>query len=326
MIVTRRLLVLFLLIFSALSLAFQIFTLKRNDIELYYAKEWLSLAPVNYQKATILNTVDGSTVRVAVNFHGENVKLIGVDTSESVNFYKPAEYFEKVLSLFTGKLLLMGEEILPTYDWNMRDEYGRPPTYVCSGQSIKKRNIGFLHNFVLIIDGPGRVYTVPPFGEDYMKIFREVERYARDNRMGLWENIDEEKVVGAFENGSCKPQGTVSETAVAQTMPSQAQVSVKIVEIQAYGEDEYVLIKNTGSSAVNLADWKLFSQGGQWFTFPFLILNPGETLSIHTGPQAGISSPASNKLIWSKRYTWNNQGDKATLYDAQGNVVDEYAY
>jgi micrococcal nuclease len=75
-----------------------------------------------------------------------------------------------------------------------------------------------------------------------------------------------------------------------------------------------------------LAGWKLFSQGGQWFTFPSVTLRPGETLSIHTGPQAESSNPASKKLIWSNKYTWNNKGDKAILYDAQGNVVDVYEY
>ncbi len=30
--------------------------------------------------------------------------------------------------------------------------------------------------------------------------------------------------------------------------------------------------------------------------------------------------------MWTNQYIWNDKGDKATLYDVNGNVVSEYEY
>lgn len=318
----RRLLVLFLLVLSALSLAFQVqvITLEHNGIKFFYAKEWLdSLVPSDYDTAQVTKNVDGDTIKVWLNGKEETVRLIGVDTPETVHPSQPVEYFGKAASLFHKKLVPVGDTVRLTYDWNPRDKYGRLLAYVWFEVDYQDRKYWVLHNVVLILNGFGSAYTVFAFRDDYMELFKEAERYARDNRIGLWGNVDEEKVIEALEKGTYGTQGT-------EVKKQQTTAGVKIITIQAYGSDEYVLIKNTGSTSINLAGWKLFSQGGQWFTFPSVTLRPGETLSIHTGPQAESSNPASKKLIWSNKYTWNNKGDKAILYDAQGNVVDVYEY
>ena len=56
------------------------------------------------------------------------------------------------------------------------------------------------------------------------------------------------------------------------------------------------------------------------FSYPTVILQAGESISVHSGPEA------SGKLIWTRKYVWNNKGDKAILCDAAGNVVDVYGY
>jgi micrococcal nuclease len=309
-----------MVLFAVLSLAFQVITVEQNGIKFLYAKEWLdSLVPLDYDTAQVTKNVDGDTIKVLVDGKEETIRMIGVDTPETVHPSQPVEYFGKAASLFTKKLVHVGETVRLTYDWDPRDKYGRLLAYVWFEATYEGKKYWILHNVVLILNGFGHAYTVFAFRDDYMTLFKEAERYARDNRIGLWGNVDEEKVIEALETRTYEPQEAVAKT-------PQTTVSVKIVEIQPYGSDEYVLIKNTGSTSINLAGWKLFSQGGQWFTFPSITLHPGETLSIHTGTQAGSSSPASKKLIWSNKYIWNNKGDKAILYDAQGNVVDVYEY
>lgn len=86
---------------------------------------------------------------------------------------------------------------------------------------------------------------------------------------------------------------------------------------------EIVVITNYSQVPVDLEGWKLLSQvGGQEFTFPALVLEPGESVTIASGPGAEDDPP--RKLKWTGRYIWNNDGDPAILQDAQGNVVSQY--
>ena len=97
----------------------------------------------------------------------------------------------------------------------------------------------------------------------------------------------------------------------------------------AYGNDnynlndEYVVIKNVGDYSVNLEGWILKDEAGHTFVFPSITLDPGETVTIYSG--SGVN--ADNELYWgSSRAIWNNDGDTAFLYDANGNLIDIYSW
>ena len=134
-----------------------------------------------------------------------------------------------------------------------------------------------------------------------MKTFAEAEKFARENLLGLWGHFDEIVLVNAIESGKFSPK-------------------IKIMRIEHSGKDEYVVLRNITGAPIDLTGWKLFSEGEQWYTFPDVILQPGEEIEIHSGPRA------EGALTWTKRYVWNNRGDKAILYDSNGNVVDTYSY
>lgn len=314
----RRFLALFIPVIAILSFALDLIVLEHNGVEFYYAKDWLSLEPKDYQEATIFNTVDGDTVKVIINFRGETVRLIGVDTPESVAPNRPVEYFGKAASVFTRKLLPIGEGVLLTYDWNARDKYGRLLAYVWFKARYEEEEYWILHNLVLIINGFGHAYTVFPFREDYMKVFSEAGQVARQKALGLWGSCDEKEIIKALEAGQylhkTETKGAES-TAKAENNPK-----VRIVHIQYAGKDEYVVIRNDSDTPVSLKGWRLFSKGGQQYYFPDITLHPGQTVEIHSGPQA------SGQYVWTKGYVWNNNGDGAILYDVQGNFVDEYIY
>jgi len=163
---------------------------------------------------------------------------------------------------------LEGKTVYLTYDWDKQDKYGRLLAYVWLPVKVDSETKYVLWNAALILNGYGYAYTVFPFKEEYMEKFRELERYAREHELGMWK-----KAEGMYD--------------------------VRIVEIHYKDSNEYIVIKNFGNSPVNLAGWKIFSEGKQWHTLPEIILNPGKSPFIHSG------SDASETLTWIRSHVWN---------------------
>jgi len=92
------------------------------------------------------------------------------------------------------------------------------------------------------------------------------------------------------------------------------------------GSHEIIAIKNYGGQAQVMTDWKINSVvGNQWYYFPYgYMLAAGATVRIHSGPDA-ISDPPDD-LLWKNVNIWNNEGDKAVLYDSVGQEVYSYCY
>jgi hypothetical protein len=92
------------------------------------------------------------------------------------------------------------------------------------------------------------------------------------------------------------------------------------------GRDERIAITNNGGQAQVMTGWKIHSvEGSQWYYFPSgYTLAAGATVRVHSGPDA-IDNPPSD-LRWTTAYIWNNDGDKAVLYNSAGQAVDSYCY
>jgi micrococcal nuclease len=106
----------------------------------------------------------------------EKVRLIGVDTPETVHPSKPVEYFGKEASAFT-KRMVEGKNVRLEYDWQKIDKYGRTLAYVYLLD-------GTFLNAEIIKQGYGHAYTIYPF--KYLEDFRKYEREAREKGRGLW--------------------------------------------------------------------------------------------------------------------------------------------
>ena len=117
--------------------------------------------------------VDGDTIIVA---GVGRVRLIGVDTPESVNPRRPVEFFGEEASAFT-KQMLEGQEVRLEFDQEREDSYGRTLAYVYLRD-------GTFANAELIRQGYGHAYTRFPFR--YSDSFRRYERAARSAGRGLW--------------------------------------------------------------------------------------------------------------------------------------------
>lgn len=122
--------------------------------------------------------VDGDTIIVKMKGTEERVRLIGVDTPETVHPEKPVAFFGKEASAFT-KRMAEGKRVRLEYDWQERDKYGRLLAYVYLED-------GTFLNAEIIKRGYGFAYTRFPFKD--LDKFRKYEREARENIRGLWGN------------------------------------------------------------------------------------------------------------------------------------------
>lgn len=126
----------------------------------------------------VIRVVDGDTIDVGVNGQSVRVRMIGVNTPETVHPEKPVECFGKEASNYTNKSLY-GKYIQLELDASQDtyDSYSRLLAYVY----IDGNNF----NYRLIRDGYAYEYTYNvPY--KYQKEFKAAQRYADTNNIGLW--------------------------------------------------------------------------------------------------------------------------------------------
>jgi micrococcal nuclease len=136
-------------------------------------------------KAQVVDHVDGDTVRVRVTNPPagigvvETIRLIGVDTPETVHPSRPVEHFGEAASNFT-KTRLLNKNVLLAFDWDLRDRYGRLLAYIY----ISGEDGLYCHNAALIREGYAHAYT--RFAFQFAEEFRALEQEARSEQRGLW--------------------------------------------------------------------------------------------------------------------------------------------
>jgi micrococcal nuclease len=131
----------------------------------------------------VTRVVDGDTFKIESGSSEDTVRLIGVDTPETVDPRRPVQHFGKEASEFTRRLVegkrvaLRGE----TGGQN-RDKYDRLLRYVYLED-------GTLVNAEIIRQGYGHAYIKYPFSK--MEEFIALERQAREQGRGLWSDEED---------------------------------------------------------------------------------------------------------------------------------------
>jgi len=128
------------------------------------------------QPATVTSTVDGDTIRVRFRGRDLDVRLIGVDTPETVDPNEPVQCYGPEASDFTERKLA-GRSIRLEFDVERLDRYGRTLAYVWLD--------GRLFNRTLVADGYAAVSTYPP-NVRYVNVFEAAQRIAKRERRGRW--------------------------------------------------------------------------------------------------------------------------------------------
>ena len=126
----------------------------------------LTVTAFSFNVCEVLRTVDGDTLVVMLNGQKEYVRLLGVDTAESVKPGVEVQPGALEASDFTKQLT--GKQIILTYDEKPRDFFGRLLAYVWleadNGQLI-------CWNVELIKAGHSELYTKYKF--DGIEWFKE---------------------------------------------------------------------------------------------------------------------------------------------------------
>jgi micrococcal nuclease len=125
----------------------------------------------------VQRVVDGDTFVAVVRGRRERIRVIGVDTPESVDPNRPDEPYGKEASDF-AKHHLDGETVRLAGDAEPRDRYGRMLAYVWLRD-------GTFWNALLAAEGYAQQLTIPP-NVTYAPLFRRLVAEARRNDRGLW--------------------------------------------------------------------------------------------------------------------------------------------
>lgn len=134
-------------------------------------------APVDSrsQSCRIARVVDGDTLKL-VN-HKESVRLIGVDTPETVKHNCPVQPWGPEATQFTKNFVADGEVRLE-YDGDTRDKYGRILAFVWVGDRML--------NEELLRAGLARAEMQYHYSKEMKARFRRAEAEARAARRGIW--------------------------------------------------------------------------------------------------------------------------------------------
>lgn len=90
-------------------------------------------------------------------------------------------------------------------------------------------------------------------------------------------------------------------------------------EVADVESDEYVEVANAGAGEMNLEGYYIMgSKGEEKFTFSSIELDSGESVKVYTN-QGDYSFESEDAL-------WSNSGETVYLYDAEGNLVDDFTY
>jgi micrococcal nuclease len=130
--------------------------------------------------AVVTRVVDGDTIEARIAGEVEDVRLIGVDTPETVKPGEPVQCFGPQASHFTHGLL-GGRRVRLSFGVERHDVYGRLLAYVRLETGPEKPFV----NAILVRRGLARTLTIPP-NDRFSALFRRLELDAARAGRGLW--------------------------------------------------------------------------------------------------------------------------------------------
>lgn len=201
----------------------------------------IKLKAVNLVKVKVLRVVDGDTFKCMIDGKEQTVRLIGVDTPESVNPNKEKNTVEgKIASEYT-KRYLEDRDVELEYDIQKTDKYGRVLAYVWNGDT--------LFNFKLIRDGIAKPMTIAP-NVKYSKIIRNLEKKAVENNKGFFNKDYKEKDIldkitaERTKEELLEKDSKTSETTLEYDFSTTKYNSDKSVEFKVYNKNNNEFLKD----------------------------------------------------------------------------------
>ena len=137
-------------------------------------------ATANTNEFRVQKVVDGDTIEILKYGRTEKVRLIGIDTPETLDPRKPVQCYGKEASNNT-KHLLEGQMVKIETDplVGERDKYNRILAYVWLDNNK-------LINLELISNGYAHEYTYRSQPYKYQSQFKSAEKSAQSSNLGFW--------------------------------------------------------------------------------------------------------------------------------------------
>ncbi|QQR83319.1 lamin tail domain-containing protein [Candidatus Peregrinibacteria bacterium] len=283
-------------------------------------------------QAVVKRVIDGDTL--VIDWEGQpiTVRLIGVDTPETVHPKKPVEAFGKMASYYTNHLLLE-KTVRLDFEPSKTDRYNRLLAYVYVNDLFV--------NAHLIEEGYGYAYT--RFKFKYRSEFVELEKQAKADGKGLWripivadevEQQKEREEALEDEDEARDDEPTEEEIAFVSDEPDDILKKVEkdrgdlsetcdvegllIQSIVPKGQkgitEESIRIINPTDKTICLNGWQLDDELG----------SGSRPYSLKGG---GIAAGAVRTFFRSEtKLALNDSFDCATLINPKGRVIDQLCY
>lgn len=198
-----------------------------------------AVLPGQTSEATVTSVTDGDTFRIST---GQTVRMIGIDTPETVDPRKTVQCFGKDASAKTKELLL-GKTVRLEKDVSETDRYGRLLRYVYVNEDFI--------NQTLVRDGFAKASSYPP-DVKYQSVFQLAEQEAREEGRGLWSScLLSPAMQDEAENSSLDPTTSTQTNSGGQFTQSSEDKDCKDFSTQ-YEAQTY--FNNKGGSSSNNVD------------------------------------------------------------------------
>ncbi|MFQ5966028.1 MAG: thermonuclease family protein [Acidimicrobiia bacterium] len=261
--------------------------MKRLGLAIVLAVSACTAAPEGVT-VTVLDVIDGDTIRVLSNGSLEDVRLVGINSPEWVECQGPeaAAALEEMLERDRARLVV---------DTSDRDQYGRLLRLVFSE--------GDFVNESLVRAGLAIAFSVPP-DVSAANLLSRAEESAERSWAGIW------------DPSACGPPPPPGIT--IEGIHSGAGWTGEPID------GESAVIRNIGASAIELTDWTLRDASSHHrYRFPALVVEGGGRVVIETA----CGSDRPDRLHWcSDSPVWNDARDHAFLLDIHGNIASHLRY
>jgi len=161
------------------------------------ASEVNEIAPEGYVRAKVKKIVDGDTLYVLFKGNDYKVRLLCIDTPETVMKGVDEQPYGK-LATEKLSLLVLNKEVTLIFEKDIDDKYGRLLAYVMLDD-------GTCVNTALVEQGLARIQLVEP-NTIYEEYFNELQNKAIVGKKGLWSLPEKERPFILNEDGYYIPR------------------------------------------------------------------------------------------------------------------------
>lgn len=188
------------------------------------------------KEAQVVKVIDGDTIAVAIDGKNTTVRIIGIDTPETVDSRKSVECFgqkasEKAKEQLSGKTIQLEQDS----SQGELDKYNRLLRYVWLDNGTVD------YGATMIQDGYAFEYTYEtPYV--YQVRYKELQKEAEQNKRGLWSN-----------NACPSQEGISTETNSQQSTPIYSNLGDKdCSDFSTHAEAQSYFNSKGGSSSINV--------------------------------------------------------------------------